>query len=190
MPPTSTTILFRKLTADSPAIGRIICAVTGGYEYHTEALTELGYFSAHYDEGVRFAAQIEHQDDPEYWDKIVVPVGWLPETLKWAVSISGAAYDPLGAILSGFDADWRCAGKWFCSFTSRECCDRNGFCGLPTMPNPHRLRLALDARLGRVRQAETPKIVFGEAEHVFLSTCLAQGKLTAQQVEQIWSMSL
>ena len=188
MPPVCTTVLFRKLTADSPAIGRIICAVTRGIEYHTEVITELGYFSSHDNSGVRFIDSLEHEDDAEYWDKIVVPAAWLPETLEWAKSIVGEPYTKTGAFLSGFDVAWRPAGEWWCSATSREIVDRNGFRGTPEMPNPHALRVALDALLGNQPQAEAPRVVFGDAEHDCLVQLMAQDKLTPAQVERIWEM--
>ncbi len=147
-------LAFRRLTPDSPEIGRVICLATGGSLYHVEAIFASGScFSANAPEGVRFLPSLP-QDDACHWLKVRVPWPETPNVLDWCEDQVGEKYDYEAALNSAIGIPRRNPGKWFCSEIVAEICSRCGWCDAPAMPNPVALYRALCAKLGLVPELQ------------------------------------
>jgi hypothetical protein len=169
---------FRKLTSDSPAIGRLICLAERDNVYHVESQLAAGFFSADPDNGVRFLASIEHQGDPDYWDIVEVPETSNLQIELWADSMAGHkppfAYDFVGAFNSAMGIHERDPYKWFCSLVAVEVASRAGIVGLDPMPDPALLRSQLKQHAGLLGAGErvyypVAGLALGDADVAYVS---------------------
>ena len=157
MDTTSLEFWFRLLTQDSPPLGRIICMVEGDNVYHVETRWAGRFFSATPGQGVRFADEIEHQDDSGYWSVVRVPEPVSATVASWAASIVGQPYDFFGALNSALGIPARDPYRWFCSLVGEEIATRSGIGGLDALPDPSTLCRQLQSHAGIISASAIAK---------------------------------
>ena len=152
---------FRKLTPDSPPIGRIICLAEREDVYHVEVRMRGQWLSATTDYGVRFTIDPGHLlmtggspalwPDPEYWDVVAVQELMTDEVYNWCLEEVGAGYNYFGALNSAIGVRIRNPYKWFCSEIAAEVASRCGITGLDPLPDPSVLRSQLMQHVGMLQ---------------------------------------
>jgi len=164
---------FEKLTDDSPAIGRIICAATRSNVFHVETQTgDKRYFSAHFSEGVRFVDALENENDPAHWEVIESGLNWFPEMTAWCNGKCGEKYDVLGALNSALGIPICDASKDFCSHIAEELCAMSGMTGLCQLPSPARFRADLRKYLGILTDPAKVLVELGNEDFQYLHELL------------------
>jgi hypothetical protein len=186
---------FRKLTPDSPPIGRIICLAEREDVYHVEVRMRGQWFSATTDYGVRFTIDPGHLlmtggspalgPDPEYWDVVAVPE--LVSDDNWCSLEVGAGYDYFGALNSAIGVHIRNPYKWFCSEIAAEVASRCGITGLDPLPDPSVLRGQLMRHVGMLQGEPIIPVglAFGDADSAYLQSLVDSRTIdpdTAQKV--------
>jgi len=189
---------FRKLTPDSPPIGRIICLAERDDVYHVEVRMRGQWFSATTDYGVRFTIDpgytADGAPDPEHWDVVAVQELMTDEVFAWCQKQVGKWYDWYGAMLSPIiPADEIRVNpyEWFCSELAAEVAESVGIPELNLAPDPSTLRMQL-----RNHAAYTldffclsthlvAGLVFGDADSAYLQSLVDSRTIdpdTAQKV--------
>jgi len=170
---------FRRLTPDSPRMGRIICLACRDNVYHAEVECNGKFWTADATaDAVICRDTIEHECNPAYWDilRIDAATVGLPE---FGTQQLGKRYDWTGAFLSAINSGKYDSSRYFCSRLAR---DFIAFCGTPIpdiSPNPGKLRADLRKLLGMgVPARATPLGMRIEAaDHAYMQELVANGSI-------------